>query len=539
MNDASSTTLPGLDARQQVAALLDEADESDIDTVRIATSIDVSPIVREGIDGGDRSPFSAESMVRAHLYRHLRGLDFIQDLSDGLQDTPSTARKLGFDPAQIPDRSVLSRWWNEYFISEARDTIESAAEEIVEYIHDQALPLDTAAYEPDPPSGESSRTKKRRKKQKRKEVLQNTRDWLYSGIELHREGPTRYSDNDYLDLLAHLGLENSFANNGAEGFKDEVADIVEEDDPSVPTGDSLIHHLRKFDPDELFTLFDELNDRLFQVAKEHGLFDKPVDLAIDENAVPFYGDRNLPMVTNIKPKAGTSYGYKFATICIVGDHGRRFTLGVVPVTNREEMRASVLDLIERAEEHVTVKQVYMDRGYYDTQLVVDLQRAGYPFIIRAQITKKSKELWENRPEDKDVNFELGSTMERKTKPYAKTKVNRIVAAGISEDDSHIAFITNRAITQESAEQIVEDYRDRWGSETSFRVAGDFRAKTTSKSYAVRVFYYLFSMLLYNVYILTNAVVRQALGIPPSDTPPITAKDVLRELRRFFTPPPSP
>lgn len=521
---------------EQAEQILNQCPADDIDTLGFATALDLQPLITEGLDGGQRSKYDPDPIVRAFLLKELRGMDDIQTLADELSNDQYTAHQLGFDPEETPDRSVLSRWWNDYLSSCARTALSDGSEAVIDCVHDRGIALDSVAYEPEQPDGDSSRTQKRMKEQTRKDVLKNTRSWLHDGIDLHREGSVIYSDSDYLDLMSHLGLESSFANDGAEGFHNEVEKMADEDEPRSPSGDSLIHHLKKFDKGELMELFEELNDQLFQVAEERGLFDEAVDLAIDENAIPYYGDTDHPMVTNMKEKAGTNYGFKYATMCIVGDDGRRFTLGVVPITSQEELRDAVLELIEKAEDYIEIKQIYMDRGYYDARLVEELNKRGHYYVIRAQQTAPSKRLWKNRDEDQDVNFKLGSTIERKQEPYAKASVNRVVAEPISDDDEFVAFITNRPVTEESAEELVEEFRDRWGIETSYRVAADFRAKTTSKSYSVRLFYYLYSHLLYNVYILTNAIVRQALGIPPSDTPPVTAKSVMRELRDLYRPP---
>ena len=51
-------------------------------------------------------------------------------------------------------------------------------------------------------------------------------------------------------------------------------------------------------------------------------------------------------------------------------------------------------------------------------------------------------------------------------------------------------------------------KKRWGIETSYRMIGQFYPKTTSNSYAVRVFYFVLAVLLYNVWVLLNARVKE-------------------------------
>ena len=66
---------------------------------------------------------------------------------------------------------------------------------------------------------------------------------------------------------------------------------------------------------------------------------------------------------------------------------------------------------------------------------------------------------------------------------------------------------------------------------------DFMGKTTSKDYAVQLFYFLFAALLYNVWILVNAVVSRRIGHADAESPPVAAKyfmTVLLGLREGIT-----
>jgi len=73
------------------------------------------------------------------------------------------------------------------------------------------------------------------------------------------------------------------------------------------------------------------------------------------------------------------------------------------------------------------------------------------------------------------------------------------------DDKFIAFVTN--IKFDDPQRIVgvipEEYR--WG--TSYRVEDGFEAKTTSRKFTLRVIYFMLSIILYNLWILTRVEVQ--------------------------------
>ncbi|KXA92300.1 hypothetical protein AKJ65_07760 [candidate division MSBL1 archaeon SCGC-AAA259E19] len=57
--------------------------------------------------------------------------------------------------------------------------------------------------------------------------------------------------------------------------------------------------------------------------------------------------------------------------------------------------------------------------------------------------------------------------------------------------------------KEELERLFGMYSLRWGIETSYQVKHMFRAKTRTKYYEPRIFLFLFSVCLYNLWVLVN------------------------------------
>ena len=70
-----------------------------------------------------------------------------------------------------------------------------------------------------------------------------------------------------------------------------------------------------------------------------------------------------------------------------------------------------------------------------------------------------------------------------------------------------AFATNEKYNENDvnlAERLFDLYGKRWGIETSYRIKKhSYLPKTTSKNYLIRLFYFMFSVLLYNLWILAG------------------------------------
>ena len=95
-----------------------------------------------------------------------------------------------------------------------------------------------------------------------------------------------------------------------------------------------------------------MNNNIFKMMD---LKNKVHDIAIDFHDIPFYGCRDTPCIRGIKPKTGTSWGYSFCTLDIIGNS--KLTLDVIDINGltkdyqmksviNQEITKSITDGIE-------------------------------------------------------------------------------------------------------------------------------------------------------------------------------------------------
>jgi IS4 transposase len=176
-----------------------------------------------------------------------------------------------------------------------------------------------------------------------------------------------------------------------------------------------------------------------------------------------------------------------------------------------------------------IRDAVLDRGFDEVLFAQALKESPVNFAIRDKRNSKTNKMWEEA--EGGVNVEHNVTMSRSRPPYESVTVTRfVVPANENVDYEYITFITNRELTRRQAQRVARSYERRWGIETSYRVTDDFLPKTTSKEFSTRQFYYRFAVLLYNVWILVNAVVAASIGHPSDASPPVTAKYLLVVMR---------
>ena len=159
------------------------------------------------------------------------------------------------------------------------------------------------------------------------------------------------------------------------------------------------------------------------------------------------------------------------------------------------------------------------------------------FIVRAPKSIGIKKVITNN-KGKDV-IAVDYTMKRKRKPSGKEDVELFIVPSRKKKNEKSCFITDLDVDEDSAEDYAELFRRRWGIETSYRVKGDFRPRTTSKNYIVRSFYFLFSVCMYNLWVVLNLILSIALYGKLSKKPLLTAKKFIAVIQGITCSKPPP
>jgi hypothetical protein len=147
----------------------------------------------------------------------------------------------------------------------------------------------------------------------------------------------------------------------------------------------------------------------------------------------------------------------------------------------------------------------MDRGFFTAEVLSTLQRTGTRFIVPAVANSRVKGIIEAHARGElppVVEYRMGGDEEGDGKGV---DFHLVIARRRDAEDSdppsrrYIAFATNVPLEDpgEMVRRIPEEYRARWGIETSYRVQDGFEARTCSRDPTVRIVYFLLSIILYN------------------------------------------
>lgn len=440
-----------------------------------------------------RSTYSTSGLFKASIFMFLKGLKSPKALVGYLKAHESEAMALGFYHG-IPSRRLFSHFLAKDEMWELVDFTVKKTEEIADKF---GIVLDREVLKK--PQASDRKCNSYETKKKIGEVCKLTKRKIYPHIKLDIRHNSIYNKRNFLDLLVHVGITNDFAENGSKTLNQRSRS---------PSADAFLYHVKKYKSiEEIKQTFCKAFDVIWRLAKAGEIFKdrKPVDVAIDFHDWHFYGDRNAPMVVETKPDRGTSRCYKFATIDIV-ERGKRFTLLALPVGTFDNKEKIVEELLSFAMKKVRIRYVYMDRGFFSGRMINLLERMCLKFLMPATKNRRVAEQMQTLPAPTIIKgYEMGDKETR-------TSFNLVI---VEENRQKYAFATNISFDEKEADlanRLFGLYGKRWGIETGYRVKKhSIRAKTTSKNYMVRLFYFLFSVMLYNLWVIVNVLIKRGLG----------------------------
>lgn len=453
-------------------------------------------------------------MLKATIFMKLKGIRFQTQLIKHLESNKQDAINLGAISERkgknmLPSRRTFNYFMQERLTKEIWGIIDFAVECIKETAINRGKLLDFAVIE-EKQKRSSKRTFFRKKQKKLRETCKLMRKAIYPMVNLDIAHNSIYKERDFLDMLTHVALTHDFTENGSATFNLNR---------KGPNGDTLLYHIKKYRHRlPLEEMFKRVFDITFEFAKKSGLLNRPVDLAIDYTDILYYGDPHDYMVLGTKPQKGTCYAYKFAVVSIV-TNGERFILYALPVSPDTKKVRVVRDLIEYARSKVRIKRVYMDRGFFSGEVIDFLNMNRIEFIMPATRSWRIKRIMEEKGAPYVTDFKMRNEWTRSTTWF------KLAIVRSRKDSKNYAFATNMEITANTSFLLFDHYDKRWGIETAFRVKESFRARTTSKNYIIRLFYFMFSTILYNLWIIVNAMLCMFLFGFLRDRPVVTAKIV--------------
>lgn len=252
---------------------------------------------------------------------------------------------------------------------------------------------------------------------------------------------------------------------------------------------------------EIYALEDSLNNMLAS-NRPPGLTKKKQKVAMDLTFLAYHGkpEKDSNEICRSKAKSGTTHFHCYASAYVIKKN-KRCTLAVTYVHAQDSLTEVLGRLFERLQTlSIQLRCLYLDKQFYTVSVIRHLLKLDIPFEIpmvhrgrsggsrrllhgrksyKTQYTMKSQD-------EGEVTFNVWIVVK-----YAKGKYGR---HGIE----YFAYAVNRPACR--LHQVYEDYRLRFGIESSYRLMNMSRARTTSRKAALRLLFVGIAFLLVNIWV---------------------------------------
>lgn len=264
--------------------------------------------------------------------------------------------------------------------------------------------------------------------------------------------------------------------------------ILKDRGKRVPSPDVVFNRIRETRGRDLVAFFKPCLETVFKTAKKGRLFVGRKRVAVDIHEKPFYGQEAEGTVRG-RARRGTTRFWAYITLDVLHE-GCRYTLASLPLTDKKKAPDLVEALLRYARGWIRIDMVLLDRFFYNSRVIQVLEGMGLDWLMAARATGKLRREAEEALEGGLPRFRytMNQGMESQITFYAFT-----VPAG----EGYHYFATNREVRY--LRYWAGVYRRRWGIDTGYRVKKGFLAKTAARDHHVRLFTFLLSILLQNVW----------------------------------------
>lgn len=225
---------------------------------------------------------------------------------------------------------------------------------------------------------------------------------------------------------------------------------------------------------------------------------KHVMLAIDYTDEDFYGEVQGFDVHGWTGEHGVTGKFKFLTCSIVSDEiAEKIPLLSVPIMIGHYKSHVINYLLSQVNPlFAQIDLVLFDRGFYDKDLMYELKKENYPYLIFVPKQKDKQEILHTL--EKGDHIVINNTFEINKEKTVFHDENFLVFlkqiyCKKTEECYDWVFATN--VENVALSNIIRTYKKRWSIETGFRVQDDATIKCKSKDLQTRYTLFLFTQLL--------------------------------------------
>lgn len=239
------------------------------------------------------------------------------------------------------------------------------------------------------------------------------------------------------------------------------------------------------------------------VVNKFNLREKEVILAFDYTDEDFYGNVQGFNIHGWTGKDAVKGKFKFLTCSIVSDDiPEKIPLVSIPIRLGHYKSSVIVDCLSKIKDYIgEIKLILFDRGFYDKDLMYELEKWKYPYLIFVPKHQDKKSILYPLAHGAQVSIYNEFKINKNSNKYSGENILvflKQIYDPRSEKNYDWVFATN--IEEVLLEKIISVYKKRWRIETQFRVQDEATIKCKSKDMKIRYFLFMFEQMLQTIWI---------------------------------------
>lgn len=315
-----------------------------------------------------------------------------------------------------------------------------------------------------------------------------------------------YDDEDLHASLINLSLNGFYAESGMKRLSVSSG-------RRLPSGSWVRDRISSLSEGQIKDMMGMAHASMLDRLKEFKIFNTPVTAAIDYHKIPRYDKMTDEKLVRSKHEDGTSRFECYATLQCV-DEGRRAQICCQQVGCFDEKHGVIEKLVTESRlDSIDIALLLLDRGFFTIDAIKTLKKLHVRFVMPCVMNDGIKKALQEYIEGKRKSISR-YTMGKGERSTSFTLVILTRPDSNKNQKRYLLFATNIPVGHIlwNIHKLPEDYRARWGIETGYRDVEQVRARTTSTNNAIRLLYFLYSLILYNAWLLANLIIADRFSI---------------------------
>lgn len=225
-------------------------------------------------------------------------------------------------------------------------------------------------------------------------------------------------------------------------------------------------------------------------------------LAFDYTDEDFYGEVKGFDIHGWKKTSPISGKFKFLTCSIVSDEiPQKIPLVSVPIMLGHYKSHVITHCLSLITQYIgKINLILFDRGFYDKDLMYELSRNKYPYLIFVPKSPEKKEILYPMEIGEQIAFLHGFEVNKdKSKYKGETFLTFLKAIYDKKSGQEYDWVFASNIQEVALSKLIGTYKKRWRIETSFRVQDEATIKCKSSDMKIRYFLFMYQQMLQSIW----------------------------------------